>query len=95
MSRNHTGSNARAQREFRKATLLFFGYRCQYPGCGQLGGRTEVHHKIALADGGTNDLSNAMLYCREHHIEIHRPAVPPDVAAWRALVTDLLTVKPD
>ena len=94
MSRNHVGTvNARAQAAFRKAVLQHFGYRCQE--CGILGGRLEAHHVIALVSGGSNDLSNAMLYCRDCHIRVHLPAVDPDVAAWSDLVTELLAVKAD
>jgi len=33
----------------------------------------EVHHRIALARGGTNELSNLELRCRRCHVD--RPAV--------------------
>jgi hypothetical protein len=34
--------------------------------------RLQVHHRIALADGGTNQLSNLELRCETHHK--HAPA---------------------
>ena len=39
--------------------------------CGE-GGGIEAHHKIALADGGTNDTDNLVLLCHScHHSEWH------------------------
>lgn len=32
----------------------------------------EVHHIIAVSDGGTNDLENLMVICPNHHTEYHQ-----------------------
>jgi len=32
----------------------------------------ELHHILPLAMGGNNDISNLMVLCHDHHMEIHR-----------------------
>ena len=59
------------------------GWTCQR--CGRPG-RPEVHH--VNGDPGDNDPGNLIVLCRSCHIETHRPAVAPEVAAWRALVAN-------
>ncbi|MCD8290839.1 MAG: HNH endonuclease [Prevotella sp.] len=31
----------------------------------------EVHHKIPLKDGGTNEAENLQSLCRKHHAQVH------------------------
>jgi 5-methylcytosine-specific restriction enzyme A len=51
--------------ENRKAVRIRSGGRCEYPGCGLPG--SEVDHRTPLARGGTNELANLRLLCRDHH----------------------------
>ena len=34
--------------------------------------RLEVHHKLPIAEGGTDDLDNLVTLCRDCHIALHR-----------------------
>ena len=40
-------------------------------GCTRPPARTDVHHLVACADGGSNDLGNLVLLCRRHHVLWH------------------------
>ena len=57
-------------------------------GAGSAGkaGALEVHHVKELAHGGTNDLSNLQVLCREDHIAIHRPVHGVESQAWQVLL---------
>ena len=44
----------------------------------------EVHH--ADGDPSHNEIENLKTLCRRCHIELHKPAVAPDVAAWHDLM---------
>ena len=70
----------------RRKVMAREGNRCQQ--CGKAG-RFEVHHVKPLAEGGTNDLENLMLLCREDHIEIHRPKVNETEKAWAQYVGEM------
>ncbi len=39
-------------------------------GCSVPGDRCEVHHVNAWADGGGTDITNLVLVCAGHHVEI-------------------------
>ncbi|MBN2114806.1 MAG: HNH endonuclease, partial [Acidimicrobiia bacterium] len=44
---------------------------CTHPGC-QIPARwCDAHHVVHWADGGTTDLSNLRLLCRQHHRHAH------------------------
>ena len=68
-------------RKLRLAVLERDGWRCQR--CGSPGA-LEAHHR----DGnpGNNAILNLEAVCRPCHIDLHRPPVAPEVAAWRALI---------
>lgn len=72
---------ARAWSRLRLAILERDGWRCTR--CGGIRGRLEVHH---LHGPGDNRPEALTTYCRSCHIEVHRPPVAPDVAAWRDLL---------
>lgn len=40
---------------------------CRFPGCDVPAAATEADHTAEWADGGTTDLANLALLCREHH----------------------------
>jgi len=42
---------------------------CQREGCKKEG--QELHHKIFRSEGGSDDPSNLVLLCSEHHTEAH------------------------
>ena len=44
---------------------------CRFPDCGLPPAFTDGHHIIAWQDGGTTDLTNGLLVCRQHHRELH------------------------
>lgn len=44
-------------------------FHCAIPNCP--GDDLELHHKLPLALGGTNDIDNLMVLCHDHHVEIH------------------------
>ncbi len=44
--------------------------RCTFPGCNQTRW-LEIHHKIPVAQGGTNELSNLITLCSAHHSHLH------------------------
>ena len=57
--------------------------------CGRKAGRFEAHHIVALAEGGTNDVSNGITYCRPCHIDIHRPTRTPEQILWDDYIATL------
>jgi hypothetical protein len=40
---------------------------CRFPGCDTPAAATEADHTVEWAEGGTTDLRNLALLCREHH----------------------------
>ena len=89
MSKAHPGSkhyaklDARRWRAARKAALERAGHRSELSGAA---GRLEVHHKIALADGGDPYAQdNLQVLTRREHIDMHRPE-SAERAAWRAML---------
>jgi hypothetical protein len=45
---------------------------CTTKGCTRPPAFCDVHHLIALADGGATDIANLVLLCRRHHVSWHR-----------------------
>ncbi|HEY7013811.1 MAG TPA: HNH endonuclease signature motif containing protein, partial [Streptosporangiaceae bacterium] len=43
--------------------------RCQYPGCWSR--RTDIHHIVPWAQGGTTRLRGLILLCEAHHVIVH------------------------
>ena len=86
LSRNHV---AHVQRVFRLAVLRRDDWTCKNPECGRRAGRFEAHHVKALAEGGTNDVSNGITYCRNCHIDIHRPTRTPEQILWDDYIATL------
>jgi len=41
---------------------------------GRIVGRPQIHHKVRIADGGTNDRSNLQVLCEECHRKVHDDA---------------------
>ena len=71
----------------RRAAFDRDGYRCRR--CGKAG-RLEAHHALPLhVPGGLSkafDLSGILTYCRDCHIEHHRPPVDPEQVAWQDFI---------
>ncbi|MDE0331476.1 MAG: HNH endonuclease [Nitrospinae bacterium] len=80
--------NKRKWAAFRREIFERDGWRCVK--CGGAG-RLECHHPHKLEHGGAPfDPANAETLCRECHVREHNPP-RPGVAAWRALVHDILS----
>ena len=80
---------SRRWRLLRRLVLDLAGWRCQR--CGRAG-RLEVHHRVALAEGGAAfDPANLEAVCRPCHFGRHgkaaRPAAP-NRDAWRAFAME-------
>lgn len=60
------------------------GWKCEK--CGKAG-RLEVHHKVRIADGGTDELENLQCLCRKCHFAKHEKT--PGRAEWKAFVDEL------
>ncbi|MDT7547674.1 MAG: hypothetical protein QOE84_68, partial [Actinomycetota bacterium] len=45
---------------------------CTAKGCTKPPAFCDVHHLIALADGGVTEIGNLVLLCRRHHVMWHR-----------------------
>ena len=87
MSDNHAAIPSRAWERVRRQALARDGHRCQL--CGRAG-VLEVHHLVALRDGGAAlDLDNLVSWCTSCHIEHHRVEVSPERQAWRDSVAAL------
>ena len=71
----------------RRAVLDRDGWRCTE--CGKAG-RLEVHHLVALRDGGNNDLANLAPVCIACHKAIHRRPTVPEQDAWGRVVAEIL-----
>lgn len=64
-------SKAFASKSYRKKALSYYGCICQKPGCGySVKEVLQVHHKDE--DRSNNSLSNLMVLCPTHHMEIHK-----------------------
>ena len=93
MTRRRRGSRYYAQLDpkkwarARRAAFERDGWRCRK--CGAPGA-LEGHHVVSLEAGGDMyDLDNVISWCRNCHIRHHNP-ISPEVAAWKALVKDLI-----
>src|SRR4051794_30551678 len=53
-----------------RAALLARDGGCVIPGCSVPADRCEIHHVDPWADGGGTDITNLVLACTRHHIEI-------------------------
>ena len=93
MSRHHTHLHARRWAAARRQVHARDLYRCR--SCGRAG-RLECDHVIPLErSGDPYDLGNLQALCRACHIaktaQENRRALTDAEAAWRGLVTELLT----
>lgn len=62
-------------------------WRCQE--CGKAG-VLEVHHKIRVKDGGSDDLENLITLCRGCHIDKHRKPRTKAQTEWDLMVRELI-----
>jgi len=76
MLHDHEGTLLDVGRRHRRATAALRRAvrdrdhgRCQFPGCNSR--RTDIHHIIAWARGGTTSLANLILLCEAHHVIVH------------------------
>lgn len=44
---------------------------CAVPGCNANGGILELHHKIPLKNGGSDNPTNLVYLCPNHHTQAH------------------------
>jgi 5-methylcytosine-specific restriction endonuclease McrA len=51
--------------------------RCEYPSCNQET-HLEVHHIITRSEGGSNELSNLIILCPNHHRMAQAGDIPRD-----------------
>ena len=79
-------AHGKAWQALREQAFTLHGRRCSE--CGKAG-RLEVHHKVSLQHGGTNDLRNLEALCRGCHIERHRPQKGEQELAWQVLVGEI------
>ena len=80
MSRHHHTIPSRAWDRVRRQVLDRDGWRCTR--CG-LAGLLEVHHLVALEDGGAElDPDNCTTLCRGCHVDHHRRQVSPERQEW-------------
>lgn len=56
--------------------------------CGKAG-RFEVHHRIPVYQGGSNDVENLQILCRGCHIETYRPQRGERERAWQTMVGEM------
>jgi 5-methylcytosine-specific restriction endonuclease McrA len=76
MLHDHDGTLLDAGRRHRRATAALRRAvrerdkgRCQFPGCQSR--RTDIHHIIPWAKGGTTRLRDLILLCEAHHVIVH------------------------
>jgi 5-methylcytosine-specific restriction endonuclease McrA len=76
MLHDHDGTLLDVGRRHRRATAALRRAvrerdqgRCQFPGCQSR--RTDIHHIIAWAKGGTTRLRDLILLCEAHHVIVH------------------------
>ena len=76
MLHDHTGNVLDVGRRHRRATPALRRAvrergrsRCRFPGCNSR--RTDIHHIIPWAKGGTTRLPNLILLCQAHHVIVH------------------------
>ena len=62
------------------------GYRCQE--CGKAG-ILEVHHKIHVRNGGSDELENLVTLCRGCHIDMHRKPRTKRQIEWDGMIEEL------
>ncbi|HEX6025937.1 MAG TPA: HNH endonuclease signature motif containing protein [Solirubrobacter sp.] len=60
--------NGWADQRVRAQVLTRDGARCSVPDCATPRDRLEVHHVVALEDGGSDDASNRVVLCHGHHL---------------------------
>ena len=80
MSRNHAAISSREWERVRLQVLDRDHWRCTV--CGRAG-LLEVHHLVALADGGAAlDPENCVAMCASCHVAHHRHEVDPGRREW-------------
>lgn len=65
----HNYNDCQSWDSVRKQVLDKYGHKCSY--CG-VTGTLNIHHKIPLSEGGTNDLCNLIPLCKRCHQNIHK-----------------------
>lgn len=70
----HTWRNPdqRFSAEQRDAIFLRDSERCQMPGCRSRGQRLDIHHIIAIRDGGETTVDNGIVLCQLCHASIRK-----------------------
>ena len=71
----------RAYQRMRRRILNARGWRCE--DCGRAG-RLELHHVIAVEDGGDDSPDNLRALCRPCHFATDGRRPGPDRREWRA-----------
>jgi 5-methylcytosine-specific restriction endonuclease McrA len=65
---------------------------CQHCGAQGPGVEYRVHHLVPLAEGGTNQLGNLLLFCRQCHNQAPAPRGGGNAPARSALLTSATAV---
>ncbi len=58
---------------------------CRFPGCDRPADWCDCHHIVHVEDGGATCPSNCALFCRRHHVRLHKPG-------WSATLDDDATL---
>lgn len=69
------GKNPTSQQRFRKDVLANAGHRCQWIENGTQCAVTnplEAAHRVRYVDGGSDDPSNGVALCHDHHVAFER-----------------------
>ena len=87
--------HSKAWRRTRVKVMARDGVRCRE--CGAVGVRFEVHHKVPVSGGGTDELPNLELLCAACHIRTHHPdrERDPDKLEWRQRLRVLASTGPE
>lgn len=67
------GRSARLATRAQRRALAARDGGCAIPACGVPAARCEIHHLTAWVDGGATDLTNLVMLCALHHVEITKP----------------------
>lgn len=76
-------------RKNRMRALVRDNFTCQYPGCTEDHlPCIEAHHIIPVNRGGSDDASNLLTMCRDHHKLLHDWGVPrPSLQTTLRMIT--------
>jgi 5-methylcytosine-specific restriction endonuclease McrA len=78
----------------RRRVLARDGHRCATPGCGSTGS-LEIHHRVPVSSGGSNDPSNLVTLCRSCHQSLHEIATRRRGAGVGIALFGIGDAKPD